>query len=65
LNSYIVRIYRHEQNDPGSIVGTVEDVEHQSRMPFTNLNELWEILSAGKRGRPGAPKQGGGHAVEQ
>jgi len=57
LNSFIVRIYRHGQNDRGNIVGTVEDVEKQSRGSFTNLDELWDILNPTKRERSSPMEQ--------
>jgi hypothetical protein len=44
LESYIIRIYRRENNDPRNIVGIVEEVEGEERKAFTNLDELWNIL---------------------
>jgi hypothetical protein len=45
LESYIVRIYRWENNNPQSLVGVVEGVGAEGRMAFTNLEELWNILN--------------------
>jgi len=46
--NYIVRIYRWEKNKPNSLVGVVEEVGIKGKKAFTNLNELWEILSSSK-----------------
>jgi hypothetical protein len=45
LKNYIVRIYRCEKNNPRNLVGVVEEVEVEKRKAFTNLDELWKILS--------------------
>jgi hypothetical protein len=42
---YIVRIYRFERDRPQSIVGVVEEVGIEGKRAFTNLDELWGILS--------------------
>jgi len=43
-HSYIVRIYRHEKNNPRMFVGTVERVGEQGKSAFTNIDELWELM---------------------
>jgi hypothetical protein len=45
LKNYIVRIYRCEKNNPRNLVGVVEEVRVEERKSFTNLDELWNILS--------------------
>ncbi len=45
LENYIIRIYRHEKNDPLKIVGTVEEVGMEGKKAFTNYDELWDILN--------------------
>ena len=45
LESYIIRIYRWENNNPQSLVGVVEGVGAEGRMAFKNLEELWDILN--------------------
>jgi hypothetical protein len=45
LKNYIVRIYRCEKNNPRNLVGVVEQVGVEERKAFTNLDELWKILS--------------------
>ena len=55
LESFIVRIYRHEKNKARSLVGVVERVGVEGKKAFTNLDELWEILSSIKK----EPRQSG------
>lgn len=43
--SYILRIYRLSRKRPHSIVGLVEEVGVKEKKAFTNIQELWEILS--------------------
>jgi len=45
LKNYIVRIYRHEKDNPRKIVGVVEEPESEGKKAFTNLDELWGILN--------------------
>ena len=50
LNSYILRVYRLDSRNPKNLVGVVEEVGRSQKKAFTNLEELWEILSQpGKR----------------
>lgn len=44
-HSYIVRIYRHEKNNPRMFVGTIERVGEQGKSAFTNIDELWELMN--------------------
>ncbi len=44
MESYIVRIYRREQDDPKLLAGQVEDVSDGSIHPFTSLDALSEIF---------------------
>jgi hypothetical protein len=46
LESYVVRIYRGEKDDPRSFVGIVEEVGVADKRAFTNFEELWNILNA-------------------
>jgi len=48
LANYIVRIYRFEKNKPGILVGVAEEVGTRGKKAFTNLDELWGILSSSK-----------------
>ena len=45
MNSYIVRIYRQDKDKPRLLVGVVEEVGVKGKKAFTNLDELWGILS--------------------
>ncbi|OGW50453.1 MAG: hypothetical protein A2Z50_04435 [Nitrospirae bacterium RBG_19FT_COMBO_42_15] len=44
MDSYVIRIYRRDEQYPQNIIGLVEDVMIQETRPFKNFNELWEIL---------------------
>ncbi len=44
MDSYVIRIYRRDEQNPQNIIGLVEDVMIQETRPFKNFNELWEIL---------------------
>jgi hypothetical protein len=45
-HSYIIRIYRHDKNNPRIFVGTVEKVGEQDKSAFTNYDELWDQLNS-------------------
>ena len=45
LESYIIRIYRAEINNPRNIIGVVEEVGAEEKRAFTNIEELWNILN--------------------
>jgi hypothetical protein len=45
LNNYILRVYRLDPKKPQSLVGLVEEVGVKEKKAFTNLQELWDILS--------------------
>lgn len=52
-NSFIVRVYRVDPEDPHKLTGLVEAMDGSDvRAPFTNLDELAALLSRlpGKRG---------------
>lgn len=59
--TYIVTIYRSEENEPDLMVGTIEDVEKGRKDKFTGLSELCERMKElhGKRakGRKGGTDQ--------
>jgi hypothetical protein len=49
LANYIVRVYRFEKNKPAGLVGVVEEVGMKGgKKAFSNLSELWDILSSSK-----------------
>lgn len=45
LRNYILRIYRYENKRPDKLVGIVEEVGAEDKRAFTNMDELWQILS--------------------
>ncbi len=58
METYIVRIYRREEDDPRILVGVVEEVGVEGNKAFTNSDELLDILNSkekelfkSKRGR--------------
>ena len=46
MESYIVRVYRGEKDNPRSFVGIVEEVGVKEKKAFANLDELWQILNS-------------------
>jgi len=48
LVSYIIRIYRLDESDPGLVVGIVEDIESNAKQRFASFEELKRILGAPK-----------------
>jgi len=48
LVSYIIRIYRLDESDPGLVVGIVEDIESNVRQRFGSFEELKRILVSPK-----------------
>ena len=52
LNTYIVRVYRSEEGIPHGLVGVVEEVGKKEKKAFTNLDDLWDILSSPKEIAP-------------
>ena len=44
MKTYILRIYRSEDENPFALVGVVEEVGVAGRKAFTNYEELWRIL---------------------
>lgn len=57
LNSYIVRVYREGGNKSRELVGIVEEVGGDGKKAFTNIDELWEILSSVRKRRKDESKQ--------
>jgi hypothetical protein len=44
VKTYVVRIYRSEDENPFTLVGVVEEVGVEGRKAFANYEELWRIL---------------------
>jgi hypothetical protein len=46
MESYLLRIYQIEKDNPRTLVGLVEKIGDKKRMGFASLDELWEILNS-------------------
>lgn len=46
--SYIVRIFRRNQHEPGHILGTVEHVESAEKTAFHSFGDLIEFLNCSR-----------------
>ena len=55
MESYVIRIYRRDEQNPHNIIGLVEDVGLEAKTPFHNIEELIDILI----GKYTESKQGG------
>ncbi|MBI4006381.1 MAG: hypothetical protein HY356_06895, partial [Gammaproteobacteria bacterium] len=60
MESYIVRIYRREEQGNSPLRGLVEKVGAVGQDAFGTKEELWDILSYGER-----PKRSGGKPASQ
>ncbi len=62
VESYVLRIYRREKDDPRMLVGLVEEIDSKGKRAFTSLDDLWEILngSAGSGMPPDETMRDGG-----
>jgi len=58
MESYLVRIYRREENNPRLLVGVVEMPGVNEKKAFQNLYELWDILNPIKK-NPGQSRRNG------
>ena len=58
MDNYIVRIYRQEENNPRKVVGVMEEVGVKGKRAFSDVDELWEILSAQNGGSRGKQRSG-------
>jgi hypothetical protein len=50
--SFIVRIYRCENDKPQNFVGVVEGVGITEKKAFKNLEDLWDILNSQDKESP-------------
>jgi hypothetical protein len=48
MTTYIIRIYRRTKDKPEEVVGLVENVDTQDRLPFHDLQELCTIIAEAK-----------------
>jgi hypothetical protein len=49
MESYIVRIYRGDADNPQNFIGTVEQAGTEERKSFADIDELWKIFNPLKR----------------
>jgi hypothetical protein len=54
METYIIRIYRGEKDNPRTFVGIVEEVGGEGKRAFTNMDDLWEILNPKKMDSSGS-----------
>lgn len=47
-DTYIIRIYRQEQDDPQRLVGVVETGGSDKHNTFHSMTELWDIINSAK-----------------
>jgi hypothetical protein len=65
VKTYILKVYRQDlRKNPQKIVGVVEEVGFPKKMGFTNLQELWEILTPAE-GTLGGSKKSGNHIGDE
>ena len=44
MESYIIRIYRRQKNDPEGVLGQVVDIQTDEKLVFSSLDDLMKIL---------------------
>lgn len=52
MHSYVVRVYRIQEDHPQQLVGVVEVPERGLPLAFSNVDELWAILTSVTGDRP-------------
>ena len=55
MDSYLIRIYRRNNDDPEKVVGVVEEIQTGSNHAFQGMSDLCKLLSL-----ENFPKKGGG-----
>lgn len=46
MHSYVVRVYRVKEDHQQQLVGVIEQPGHALPLAFSNIDELWAILTA-------------------
>lgn len=46
MHSYVVRVYRIQEDHPQELVGVIEEQGQNLPLAFRNVDELWTILVA-------------------
>ena len=49
MDSYLIRIYRRDKENPEAIVGIIEEIGTGGKQSFNNLSELNLIITKPKR----------------
>jgi len=44
MDSYLIRIYRRNKENPKAIVGIIEEIGADRKEPFKNISELCDII---------------------
>ncbi len=52
MHSYVVRVYRVQEDHPQQLVGVIEQPGQVLPLAFSNIDELWAILVAPVTTRP-------------
>lgn len=50
MESYILRVYREPVREKRGIIGIIEEIGANEKRAFTNVDELWELLTLFSRG---------------
>jgi len=45
MHTYVVRVYRLQEDHPRQLIGVVEEPGQGLPLAFSNIDELWAILS--------------------
>jgi hypothetical protein len=53
MDSYLIRIYRRDKQNPDAIVGIIEEIGTESKEPFKDISELCGILINRKADKAG------------
>jgi hypothetical protein len=51
MDSYLIRIYRRDKENPEAIVGIIEEIGAEKKQSFKNLSEMTTIITKPKRGK--------------
>jgi len=46
MHTYVVRVYRVQEDHPQQLIGVVEEPGQVLPLAFSNVDELWAILTA-------------------
>jgi len=55
MHTYVVRVYRFQEDHPQQLIGVVEEPGQVLPLAFSNVDELWAILTAPAVSDPDRP----------